>query len=294
MKKIISASRRTDLVAFYSKWLAEALAKEEVRFIPPGGKISLRVDLSPAQVHTIVLWSKNFQPLLENRYGLKDLIKKYDQGYFHLTITGLGGTFLEKQAPPPEAALKQLPGLLEIAGIPERISIRFDPIVFWQESGQLKSNLPFFPELARQMASLGLRNVRFSFAQWYKKAVARAKRADLKFYDPPFEEKKKIGEELVEVAAAYNLELWSCSQQEIASLPGIKPSACIDGAKLSRLHPAREPASRVKDRRQRKDCLCTESIDIGSYTQSCPTACLYCYANPRINSSNVIEENSSE
>ncbi|MDH4198294.1 MAG: DUF1848 domain-containing protein, partial [Candidatus Aminicenantes bacterium] len=29
------------------------------------------------------------------------------------------------------------------------------------------------------------------------------------------------------------------------------------------------------------DCLCTESVDIGSYAQSCPHSCVYCYANPR-------------
>ncbi|MCK4557835.1 MAG: DUF1848 family protein [Candidatus Aminicenantes bacterium] len=34
--------------------------------------------------------------------------------------------------------------------------------------------------------------------------------------------------------------------------------------------------------RQRAECRCTESIDIGSYTQSCPHSCLYCYANPRV------------
>lgn len=283
MKKIISASRRTDLVAFYPQWLAEVFFREEVCFYPPGRKSPLKVDLSPEEVHTLVLWSKNFQPLLENSFGLQDLIKKYDQVYFHFTITGLGGSFLEKKAPPPEIALKQIPGLLKIAGRPERISLRFDPIVFWHENGQLKSNLSFFSQLARIISSFGIRTVRFSFAQWYKKAVRRAAKANLDFYDPPFEEKKKIVSRLVKIATAYKLELWSCSQAEIGGLPGIRPSACIDGRLLTELHPAREPASLVKDKTQRKDCLCTESVDIGSYAQSCPASCLYCYANPRIN-----------
>jgi hypothetical protein len=285
MKKIISASRRTDLIAFYPEWLAEVLSREVAVFIPPGKRLPLRIDLNPARVHTIVLWSKNFKPLLENRFGLKDLIKKYDQVYYHFTITGLGSSFLEKLAPQPEEALSQLPVLLKLARSPERISVRFDPIVFWEESGQLKSNLHFFPELSRTMASLELRTLRFSFAQWYRKAVTRARRTGLKFYDPSFEEKRKIVEELVGVASVFNLELWSCSQREIASLPGIKPSACIDGARLSELHPAGDPASLVKDKTQRKDCLCTESVDIGTYTQSCPTACIYCYANPRLTGS---------
>ncbi|MGQ9801302.1 MAG: DUF1848 family protein [Candidatus Saccharicenans sp.] len=282
LKKIISASRRTDLVAHYSDWLAASLKSGEARFFHHGSRRQVKVDLSPDWVHTLVLWSKNFQPILDNRHGLRDLLRVYDQLYFHFTITGLGGSFLERLAPPPDEALRQLPGLLEISGRPERISIRFDPIIFWRESGQLKTNLNFFPLLARTISRLGIKTVRFSFTQWYRKAVARAARAGLDFYDPGFEEKKEAVARLVETAGEYGLELWSCSQAEIAALPGVKASACIDGNWLSQFHPRQEPASTQKDRTQRPDCQCTESIDIGSYAQSCPAACLYCYANPRL------------
>jgi len=281
-KKIISASRRTDLVAHYSGWLAASLKSGEAFFFHHGSRRQVRVDLSPDLVHTLVLWSKNFQPLLDNQHELRDLLSGYDQVYFHFTITGLGGSFLERLAPPPAAALEQLPALLEVAGRPERISIRFDPIIFWRESGQLKSNLDFFSLLARAISRLGIRTVRFSFTQWYRKAVARAAKAGLDFYDPGLEEKKKVVARLVATAGEYGLELWSCSQAEVAALQGVKASACIDGAWLSQLHPRQEPASTQKDRTQRPDCLCTESIDIGSYAQSCPAACLYCYANPRL------------
>lgn len=283
-KKIISASRRTDLVAHYSGWLAASLKSGQARFFHHGSRCQVRVDLSPDRVHTLVLWSKNFQPLLDNQHGLRTLLSGYDQIYIHFTITGLGGSFLERLAPAPEEALRQLPGLLEIAGRPERISIRFDPVIFWQESGQLKTNLNFFPVLARTISRLGIKTVRFSFTQWYRKAVARAVRAGLDFYDPDLEEKKQVVSRLVEIAGEYGLELWSCSQAEIAVLQGVKPSACINGAWLSQLHPRQESASTRKDRTQRPDCLCTESIDVGSYAQSCPAACLYCYANPRLKS----------
>jgi hypothetical protein len=282
MKQIISASRRTDLVAFYPEWLAKALEREEACFFHHGKRTEIRVDLRPDRVHTLVFWSKNFQALLENRFGLGDLVKKYSQAYFHFTITGLGGTFLESLAPSVSAALGQLEPLLEIAGRPERVSIRFDPIIFWYEGDELKTNLDFFKELGPEISRRGIRTVRFSFAQWYKKSVARARRASLKFYDPDYWGKMEAVKRLTEIADKYDLQLWSCSQKEIACLPGIKASACIDGAWLSKLHPCREPASVIKDKTQRKDCLCTESTDIGSYTQSCPAACLYCYANPKI------------
>lgn len=282
MKEIISASRRTDLVAYYPEWLAAVLKNRQARFFHHGKRAEICIDLSPERVHTLVFWSKNFQPLIENHYGLRDVVADYSQVYFHFTITGLGGTFIERLVPPPVAALKQIPRLLKVAGRPERISMRFDPIIFWREGGQLKSNLDFFPELARIISGLGIKTVRFSFAQWYKKAVTRARRGGLDFYDPVYDEKKVIVKKLVEVAGKFGLELWNCSQAEIAVLPGVRASACVDGAWLSSLHPSGEPASTVRDRTQRKNCFCTESIDIGSYTQSCPGACLYCYANPRL------------
>ncbi len=282
MKKVISASRRTDLVAFYPEWLADALKKRQADFFHHGKRKIISVDLSPGKVHTLVLWSKNFKPLLENRFGLKTLLADYQQVYFHFTITGLGGTFIEKLAPAPAEALAQIPELLKLAGRAERISVRFDPVVFWREGSNLRSNLDFFPELARFISSYGIRTVRFSFTQWYRKAVSRARKAGLEFYDPPYEEKKQAVARLVETAGRYGLELWSCSQAEIAALPGVRASACIDAAWLSQLHPQGEKASTSKDRSQRKDCGCTESIDIGSYLQSCPTACIYCYANPRV------------
>lgn len=269
-------------MAYYPDWLAGCLRKRRATFFHHGRRSEITVDLNPEEVHTLVLWSKNFEPLLENRHGLKELLADYAQVYLHFTITGLGGTFIERLAPPPEAALEQVPGLLEVAARPERISIRFDPIVFWRDGGRLKTNLDFFPVLAREISRRGIKTVRFSFTQWYKKSVARARKVGFDFYDPLPEEKSIAVRQMVEVAAEYGLELWSCSQAEIARLPGVKASACIDGALLARLHPAGEPAPTVKDRTQRKDCLCTESIDIGSYTQSCPSACVYCYASPRL------------
>ncbi|MGB9835153.1 MAG: DUF1848 family protein [Candidatus Saccharicenans sp.] len=289
MKKIISASRRTDLVAYYPGWLARALAEEKTLVLGPGRKKAQLVDLSPNSVHTLVLWSKNFRPLLENQHGLADLLRKYDQVYLHFTITGLGASFLERMVPPPEQALEQLAPLVELAGSPERISIRFDPIIFWFEGNKrkLRTNFYFFEQLADRMNRLGLRTVRFSFVQWYKKARDRASRVKLNYYDPTDEEKAKLVKEMMEVAKHFQLELWSCSQKNIVSLTGVRPSACIDGARLSALHPNREPASLIKDKTQRPDCFCTESVDIGSYTQSCPSACLYCYANPKVKDSNT-------
>jgi hypothetical protein len=281
MKKVISASRRTDLVAFFPDWLAGVIRVEKAEVLGSAGRV-YRVDLRPESVHTFVLWSKNFAPLISNDAGLLNGLRKYDQLYFHLTITGLGGTRAEREVPPPQAALRQLEPLLEIAGRPEGLSLRFDPVIYWREGDEIQTNLRFFEELAPRAAGLGIRNIRTSFAQWYGKSRRRAEKQEFPYVDPVIEEKRRDADYLSRIAQSYGLNLFVCSQDFVADVPGIRPSACIDGRLLQECHPAGAPASVRKDRTQRRECRCTESVDIGSYAQTCPHSCVYCYANPRV------------
>ena len=281
MRKVISASRRTDLVAFFPDWLASVVEKEEAKVIGPSGR-TYSVDLSLRSVHTVVLWSKNFDNLIENNFGLRAALEKYEQLYLHFTLTGLGGTPIEKGAPRPETALAQLDGLIGIVGNPERISIRFDPVIYWIDGEEEKTNLHHFEKIAPILEEKGITEVRISFAQWYNKAKRRAQRFGFAYVDPEPERKLQDAQLLLEVAMRHNLSLYACSQTFLTKGTGILPSACIDGGHLQLLHPDQEPVSTIKDKSQRAECGCTESFDIGSYTQSCPHSCLYCYANPRV------------
>jgi hypothetical protein len=227
-----------------------------------------------------VLWSKDFRKLLENAHGLRDLLAAHGQIYLHFTVTGLGGTAAEPAVPPWREALTQLTGLAALAGDPRRVSVRFDPLLFWQDGGRVRSNLVIFPELAEIVAARGIQDIRMSFAQWYGKARRRAAARGFLYIDPPDGEKRARAADLATTAKAHGLVLHACCQPLLAGIPGIRPSACIDGGILEALHPRREPVSRRKDRGQRGDCLCTESKDIGSYAQACPHSCVYCYANP--------------
>jgi hypothetical protein len=281
MQRVISASRRTDLVASFHEWLAVGIHRDHVKVAGPSGH-TYTVDIDPIRVHTLVLWSKDFSNLIHNASSLLDEVQRYRQLYLHFTITGLGGTLLEKGVPDPSTAISQLDPLVSIAGNPERLSVRFDPIVFWKEGDTLRSNLDFFSSLAPELARRNIRRVRFSFAQWYRKALRRAQKYGLDHFDPPPAQKLALAGHLVEIAREFDLQLLACSQEYLSSVEGIRPSACIDGELLSSLHPDNAPAPIKKDRTQRKECLCTESIDVGSYTQSCPQSCLYCYANPSL------------
>ena len=281
MKTVISASRRTDLPAFFPEFLAAALRAGRAEVVGPGGRARI-VDLSPAAVHTLVLWSKDFTRVIDNAAGLRTALQAYDQLYFLFTVTGLGGTRLERGVPGPDEMLAQLPILAELAGDPRRVSIRFDPVVFWREGSRERTNLDSFSKVAAAAARAGVIDIRFSATQWYGKAPRRARNKGLDFVDPPEAVKLEAARRMAAVAREHGLTLHACAQEFLARVPGVKVSSCIDGARLTELHPSGEEAAAFKDPGQRRECGCTRSVDIGSYTQACAHGCLYCYANPKI------------
>jgi hypothetical protein len=194
----------------------------------------------------------------------------------------LGNSFIERGVPSYQASLSQLGDLVEFVRSPERITIRFDPIVYWTEGDEVRTNLFLFEKMAPTFHKNGIKTVRISFAQWYKKAVRRADKHGFQYVDPPIEQKMDDARSIARVAEKWGIDLFCCSQDFLADIPRIRPSSCIDGHILQNLHPEREVVSTRKDRTQRAECRCTKSVDIGSYTQFCPHSCIYCYANPKI------------
>lgn len=255
-RKVISASRRVDLVACYPKQLIATLLKK----------------CPPERVHTLVLWTKNARPLLTNN-KLRSCLVGYDQIYLEYSITGMGGSILEPQVPKTDVALSHLPELIQLVGGPERILIRFDPIVHVQlPDGTLYSNLSVFPDLAERLRHLGLSAVTTSWMQRYAKVDARLQRhgvIPMEWADTWEAEAKW----LQSVARANSLQLQGCC------VPGWPTGACIDGERLNRLHPRGYRCSTARAKGQRKLCGCTESWDIGWYWP-CYLGCIYCYANP--------------
>jgi hypothetical protein len=272
---VISASRRTDIIAWYSAWLVKAIKRGQITLPHPFTHIPYSVSLRPENVHTIVLWSKDFRPLIENRYGVREALSIYEQLYFHFTITGLGATPLEPRVPPWTEAIKQLPEILKIAGHHLRVTLRFDPLIFWEEAGEIRSNVPLAEPIFTAAAEAGITTVRFSFATFYGKVVKRG----WNWFDPPPEQKLEIASKLVELGRSLGLTLYSCANPLLLKA-GALPSSCIDGELLTKLHPRGLPAPTEKDKGQRKECGCTLSIDIGAYSMKCPSGCVYCYANP--------------
>ena len=275
MRTVISASRRTDLPRCYPEWLAGALRAGEVDVPLPYGRGSRHVSLLPEDVHSIVLWSKDFGPLIENQGGLRDALARYEQVCALFTITGLGGTALEPSVPPWRETVSQLGELLNFVGDARRIAVRFDPVVHWMEAGVVRSNLDFAEPVFRAVSKQGITRVISSFAQMYDKV----RRRKWPWHDPPREEKVEIGRRLVALAASCGVSLRACCDPFLLEA-GAAQSHCIDAALLTELHPRSLQADARPDKGQRTGCGCLLSVDIGSYKQRCANGCLYCYANP--------------
>ncbi len=270
--QVISASRRTDIPRWCSSWLAAALRKGHAVVQPPFGP-ARTVPLHPDAVHTLVLWSKDFSPLLQSAH-IKKLLRPYPL-FCHFTVTGLGGTWLEPHVPKPAQALAQLPKLVDLCGDPRRVVVRFDPVVHWQEEDEVRSNLDQAEAVFQACRRSGVHDVRVSFVTLYPKV----RRRSVAWHVPTWAERKAAAQLLRDLAQIYGVELRACADPSW-EVWGVPRAACIDGRLLTELHPAKVPAPMSKDRGQRPACLCTQSVDIGSYTLRCPSGCLYCYAHP--------------
>lgn len=256
LRRVISASRRTDMVATH-----------------PDGLVDLLKDKAPpSETHTVMLWTKDPTHILSHA-SLFSRLKCYDQCYLHLTITGLGGTLLEPRVPKPDIILQQLDDLITFLGTPDRLNIRFDPIVHFRlKDGNSICNLDYFAELAPILEQHYIKTVTTSWVYIYGKVAKRLAVFDITTYD--FDVAKE-SEWLHKTAKKHKLVLHGCC------VPGWPRSQCINGALLNELHPRGYKASTARAAGQRPLCGCTRSIDIGWYT-ACVHGCLYCYGHPQI------------
>ncbi len=125
---VISASRRTDIPAFYMKWFMEQIEKGFFETINPYNRAKRVIDASCDNIHTIVFWSKNFRPFLESGSGEK-LRKMGYNLFFNFTVNSRS-KLLEPNIPPLKERLAQLEELCSRFK-PEAVNWRFDPICFY-------------------------------------------------------------------------------------------------------------------------------------------------------------------
>jgi hypothetical protein len=280
---VISASRRTDLPAFYMPWFMQQLERGTIETVNPFNRRTKKIPLSPRTIHSIVFWSKNFGPFIEEGFG--ERIKQAGFNLFFNFTVNSESHLLEPQVPPLDDRLDQLERLCVTYGA-DAVTWRFDPICFYETEAGRRHNLVDFERIAKTAVECGIRRCITSFRDDYQKIRKRtAALRDFRFIDPSIEKKARI---LIQMAAQLDdigIGLYACCEKAVLdTLPSnskLHPAACIDNQVLARLYGDDVSVKRDSGQRLQKGCGCRMSVDIGDYKQHpCYHNCLFCYANP--------------
>ncbi len=263
---ILSASRRTDIPAFYTDWLMQRFAEGHVLVRNPINphRVS-NITLTPDVVDCIVFWSKNPRPLIPQLHRLHSYVY-----YFQFTLTAYGPD-IEPQVPSLSALIETFQRLSSLVG-PERIIWRYDPI-FLNRCYSVDFHLASFERLAKDLQGAA-HTCTISFLDPYSSIRSFMRDFDVQTISQG--QMLQIAEHLQQIACAYGFQLNACAEELDMRHIGVLPAHCIDASLISRL--CGIPIHAVKDTGQRAACGCVQSIDIGAY-HTCPHGCRYCYAN---------------
>jgi hypothetical protein len=279
---IISASRRTDIPAFYAEWFANRVNEGFLLTRNPFNANQItRVSLSKKDVDVIVFWTRNASHILKY---LHDFDAKGLDYYFQYTITGYPRT-LEKAVPKPYDAVKQFCQLSDMIGA-EKVVWRYDPILL-SNIVTINEHKRLFLKLAQLLAGKTKRVV-ISFADFYKKTERNLSQVQGLICTDIIHDSELLLElvkYMADVARQYGMSIQSCSENVDTISVGVPHGKCIDNELIKEVFGL--VASSKKDGGQREDCGCIKSIDVGMYN-TCLHECSYCYATF---SKNVVIEN---
>lgn len=264
---ILSVSRRTDIPNYYSEWFINRM-KEGFLYVrnPMNIHQVSKIMLSPDIVDCIVFWTKNPKPMLDKLDALKEY--KY---YFQFTLTGYGRD-VEKGLPHKKKEVIPIFKELSKKIGSEKVIWRYDPI-FFNENYTKEYHINAFSQIAEELEGYTHRCV-ISFVDFYAKN--RKGMEELKLQETKERQLVSFSGKLQEVALAKGIEVFSCAEKIDLSECGIKHGSCIDKNIIEEITGCKIEAS--KDKNQREECGCVESVDVGSYN-TCLNGCKYCYAN---------------
>jgi hypothetical protein len=273
---IISASRRTDIPAFFPTWFFNRARTGHCIVSNPVSGKPYRVSLQPDDVDAIVFWSKNPRPLLPYLAELQGMGYRY---YFQFTLNDYPPGF-EPGIPPLAERLDTFRELAARIG-PERVVWRYDPIIL-SSATPPEWHRERFMALAKAL-KVSCRRVVVSVLDDYACARGRlfalAHKAgfSLDANRPRGRALPELLADLAQTARGAGLEIQSCAEDTLY-VSGIPAGACIDAALINRLWGLNLDLR--KDPGQRKGCLCAMSRDIGA-NNTCRHGCVYCYATRR-------------
>ena len=264
---ILSVSRRTDIPNYYSDWFI-ARIKDGFLYVrnPMNVHQISKIDLSPEVIDCIVFWTKNPVNMIEK---LEDL-QKY-MYYFQFTLTGYGKDIEPNLPNKREELIPTFKRLSEKIG-KERVIWRYDPILI-SKRYTINYHLKAFEQIASSLADY-TEKVVISFVDLYSKTQRNTRELDIRQITK--EEMIEVAGEMARIASKYNLIIETCAEQISLQEVGIGHGSCIDKKLIERLLGCKLIAK--KDKNQREECGCFESVEVGTYN-TCLNGCKYCYAN---------------
>jgi hypothetical protein len=258
---IISASRRTDIPAFYSGWFLNRLRAGYCLVKNPYNPAQIkRVSLLPQDVDGVVLWTKNAAPLLPRISELDGF-----SYYFQYSITPYDSDMESGLAGKKEAVIPAFLGLAAAIGA-SRMIWRYDPIVITPRY-PYEYHIRAFTRLCGLLVGSTEKCV-ISFVVAYK-SVAKSL-AEAGHITVGVREKIQLAEALLLIAKEHGITLCACCEAPELYEVGVQPVSCVDAGLFGLVLP--------RDKNQREGCNCAASVDIGAYN-TCLNGCRYCYAN---------------
>lgn len=306
---IISASRSTDIPAFYAKWFINRLKAGYCVWYNPFNQKPMYISF--AKTKAVVFWTKNPEPLIPY---LPELDKRGIHYYFQVTLNDYVNEGFEPNVGPVEHRVAVFKRLSDQIG-KEKVIWRFDPLIVTPNL-TVRQLLTKVYHVGNQLKGYTDKLV-FSFidVRAYRKVQNNLIKETSFFTRDTVDSAEPSGnylEKLVDGLAklrdhwkseGWNITLATCGESIDLEKYGIKHNRCIDGELMERLFPEDKelvyylrtgklpqpnlfggipeiPPDRkdLKDKGQRKVCGCMISKDIGMYN-TCRHFCVYCYAN---------------
>lgn len=264
---ILSVSRRTDIPNYYSDWFYNRIKDGYVYVRNPMNAHQVsKIDISPEVVDCIVFWTKNPEPMMKRL----DELTAYNF-YFQFTLTGYGK---DMECNVPHKKEKMIPVFQELSNKigHEKVIWRYDPIIFTKKYTP-EYHLKAFEQIATSLKGYTERCI-ISFVDIYAK---NKKNMDLlDSYDIDKTQLLAFTKEISRIAKENGMTMGSCAESMDLDECGIEHNCCIDKTLIENIIGCRLKVE--KDKSQRQECGCMESIEIGTYN-TCKNGCKYCYAN---------------
>lgn len=297
---IVSASRATDIPAFYSDWFFDRLKKGYLKWKNPFNGVPLYVSFKETRL--IVFWSKNPKPIIKH---LDYLNEKNINYYFQYTLNDYIKENLEAKVGSVEKRIETFIELSEKIG-KEKVIWRFDPYILTDTCG-VDELLKRTEHIANQLKNYTNKLV-FSFAdiKTYKKVQNNLRKDSVPYIEFNERTMNELATGLMELNKKWNFEIGTCAEKIDLDKYGIIHNKCIDDDLMKKLFYKDKKLMKflgyefeeadlfdsvgklvslkprnLKDKGQRQACGCIMSKDIGQYN-TCPHECLYCYANTSV------------